>query len=112
MAVCLAMLYARRSRPTARCLAALSLVRASLCLLLSAVGNQISNKMQHWTCTECTVEIKQCDANQIRTGGTVKAPIYNRGRELAKKQHSQQCASTKTGPLRGVENVDEMFCLV
>lgn len=53
------------SRTTARCLAALSLARASFCRLLSAAGNQISNKMQHWTCTECTVEIKQCDADDL-----------------------------------------------
>jgi hypothetical protein len=59
------MLYARRSRTTARCLAALSLARASFCRLLSAAGNQISNKMQHWTCTEFTVEIKQCDADDL-----------------------------------------------
>jgi hypothetical protein len=44
--------------------------------LLSAAGNQISNKMQHWTCTECTVEIKQCDANQIKDGRHCKSSDF------------------------------------
>jgi hypothetical protein len=72
-------------------------------VLLSAFSSlqpaiKYQTRMQHWTCTECTVEIKQCDANQIRTGGTVKAPIFNHGRELAKSSTTSSVLQRKQGP--------------
>jgi len=45
-----------------------------------------------------TIEIKQCDANQIRTGGTAKAPIHNRGRKLAKSTTASSVPQRKQGP--------------